>query len=133
MNTPRRIRIFLSSPGDVPQERTLALEVIDQLAHDPLLRNKIAIEVVAWDKKRAGVPMLAMLTPQEAINQGLPKPSDCDIVIVIFWSRMGTPLPTDYAKADGTRYLSGTEWEYEDAIQAAKCSTEEPRRPQVVV
>jgi hypothetical protein len=29
---PRHLRIFLSSPGDVPEERAIALQVIDQLA-----------------------------------------------------------------------------------------------------
>lgn len=63
MNTPqpRHIRIFLSSPGDVADERGLALKVIDQLPYDPLLRGKVTLEVAAWDKKGAGVPMLATL------------------------------------------------------------------------
>jgi hypothetical protein len=128
-----QIRIFLSSPGDVPQERALALQVIDQLNYDPFLRDKVSLQPIAWDKPGAGTPMIATMTPQEAINQGLPRPSECDIVIVIFWSRMGTPLPADYKKADGSRYLSGTEWEFVDAIHAAHASTANPARPQVVV
>ena len=63
--------------------------------------------------------MLATLTPQEAVDQGLPKPSDCDIVVVIIWSHMGTPLPPEFTKPDGNPYLSGQIWEYEDAFQAA--------------
>jgi formylglycine-generating enzyme required for sulfatase activity len=35
---------------------------------------------------------------------------------------MGTPLPAEHTKPDGTAYLSGTEWEYHDAITAAKNS-----------
>ena len=31
---------------------------------------------------------------------------------------MGTPLPDTYLKDDGSRYLSGTEYEYEEAITA---------------
>jgi formylglycine-generating enzyme required for sulfatase activity len=119
MPQPIQLRIFLSSPGDVADERGLALQVIDRLAYDPLLRGKVTLEAVAWDKPGAGAPMLATMTPQQAVNDGLPKPSQCDIVIVIFWARMGTPLPDDYAKSDGSRFLSGTEWEYEDAMQAA--------------
>lgn len=38
------------------------------------------------------------------------------------WARLGTPLPAEFTKADGSRYLSGTEWEYEDAMQAARLS-----------
>lgn len=130
---PRHLRIFLSSPGDVADERNIALKVLENLPYDSLLRNKVTIQIVAWDKKGAGVPMLATMTPQEAINQGLPTPSQCDIVIVIFWSRMGTPLPPEYTKPDGSPYFSGTEWEYLDALMAAQASTERPSRPQVVV
>jgi hypothetical protein len=64
--------------------------------------------------------MPAHLAPQEAVNKGLPKPSECDIVVVILWSRMGTPLAPKFRKQSGEQYLSGTEWEYEDALEHAK-------------
>ena len=92
-SSQKHIRIFLSLPGDVAEERSAALEVIDQLPYDPLLRGKVSFEVIAWDKPGAGTPMLETMPPQEAINLGLPKPSECDIVVVIFWAPMGTPLP----------------------------------------
>lgn len=134
------IRLFLSSPGDVTTERIIAQEVIEQIHYDPSFRGRVFIEVVAWDKPGSDTPMLATLTPQEAINQGLPKPSDCDIVIVIFWARMGTPLPEEFVKPEShrftdpgglaeTRYLSGTEWEFVDAFEGAI----EDGLPQVVV
>ena len=94
---PMHLRIFLASPGDVTQERGLALKVLEQLPYDPLLRGRVTIEAVAWDQPGAGTPMLATMTPQAAIAAGLPKPSQCDIVVVILWSRMGTPLPAEYA------------------------------------
>ncbi len=117
---PRHLRIFLASPGDVVDEREIALAVLDDLPYDPLLRGKITIEDVAWDKRGAGAPILAGMTPQDSIAAGLPRPSECDIVVVIFWSRMGTPLPASYRKAGGSRYESGTEWEYEDAVNASR-------------
>lgn len=130
MTPPLRLRVFLASPGDVSNERSLAREVLGQLPYDPLLRGKVEFEIVAWDQPGAGVPMLATMTPQAAIAAGLPKPSECDIVVVIFWSRMGTPLPDDYErKPDGTPYLSGTEWECLDAIRAAEAGG----RPAVLV
>ena len=119
--TVREVRIFLSSPGDVRDERVQALEVLERLRDKAWIRDRIAIRPVAW-AKGSGPAMIATLTPQEAINQGLPRPSECDVVVVLFWSRMGTPLPADYKKPDGTGYLSGTEWEYEDARRAAKAS-----------
>ncbi|MCH7748238.1 MAG: SUMF1/EgtB/PvdO family nonheme iron enzyme [Acidobacteria bacterium] len=90
-----------------------------RLQRTPLLKGKVDIEVVSWDDPDAPAPMFATLTPQEAVNRGLPKPSECDLTVVILWSRMGTPLSKP-RKADGSRYLSGTEWEYEDAVNAGK-------------
>lgn len=119
--SPTIIRIFLSSPGDVAEERRIAHEVITKLSGDPEFSDKVNLEVIAWDAPGANMPLLANMTPQDAINQGMPKPSECDIVVVIFWSRMGTPLPfSDYKKLDGSRYLSGTEWEYLDAYEASR-------------
>ena len=108
------LRVFLASPSDVADERALALSVLDSIQYAPGLRGKVTVEAVAWDKPSAGTPMFATLTPQEAIKQGLAEPSQCDIVVIILWSRMGTPLPSTYTKPDGSPYLSGTEW-------AARC------------
>ncbi len=124
------IRVFLSSPGDVSDERRLAMKAIRRLQNDPIYKERVTLEVVAWDKPDDSTPMLASMTPQEAINQGLARPSECDIVVVILWSRMGTPLPVDtYQKTDGSQYLSGTEWEFEDARAAAQ----ETGKPLVIV
>jgi formylglycine-generating enzyme required for sulfatase activity len=128
--SPLHLRVFLASPGDVADERALALRVLEQLQYDPLLRGRITVETVAWDKPGAGTPMLATLTPQEAIKQGLPTPAECDIVIVVFWARMGTPLPDDWKKPDGGRYRSGTEWEYLNALEGA---AERQGKPAVLV
>lgn len=123
------LHIFLSSPGDVSRERQLAREVIDQLESERLYRDQFKLEVVAWDKAGAGTAMPAHLEPQEAINQRLKKPSHCDIVVVIFWARMGTLLSKKYLKQDGGRYRSGTEYEFLDALKAA----EKTGKPDVLV
>jgi energy-coupling factor transporter ATP-binding protein EcfA2 len=119
-SAPLHLRVFLASPGDVAEERALAAQVLDNLPYDPLLRGQVTIEVVAWDVPKSGVAMPATMTPQMAIERGLPKPSECGIVVAIFWSRMGTPLPGEYRKADGSPYHSGTEWEYLDALASAE-------------
>ena len=114
------LRFFLSSPGDVADERIFAQQVIEQeLPKDAFLRGQITCEAMRWDDPAAPVTMPATLTPQEAVNRGLAKPSECDAVIVILWSRLGTPLPESHKRPDGSAYLSGTEWEYEDALNAA--------------
>ena len=121
------VRLFLSSPADVNEERRAAREVIGELAARPAYR-RLKLDVVAWDDPGARIPMLANETPQQSVNNRLPPPSLCDIVIVILWSHMGTPLPDAIRKPDGERYVSGTEWEYFDALN----STREPR-PSVLV
>lgn len=113
-------KIFIASPGDVCDERGLARGVIERIRSERAFRGRVDLECVAWDQPGAGVAMEALMTPQEAIARGLPKPSECDIVVVILWSRIGTRLPPEYTKADGSRYVSGTEWEFLDALDAAR-------------
>jgi hypothetical protein len=122
----RHVRVFLSSPGDVASERQLMRKVVEELIAEPFLRDRVMLTIVSWDDPAAPVPLLADQTPQESINRGRPKPSECDIVVVILWSRLGTPLPDTYRKQDGTLYNSGTEWEFEAAMSAA-------RRPEILV
>src|SRR3954447_17345181 len=115
----RVFRVFLSSPGDVTDERALARHLLkDELPYEAFLRGRVMFEPVSWDDPAAPVPMLADQTPQDTVNGSRPRPSECDFVVVILWSRLGTPLPKEHCKTDGGRYLSGTEWEYEDALKA---------------
>ena len=127
-DTAKVVRIFLSSPGDVAEERKIARELIEGPLQKHPAYNRLKLEVVAWDDPDKCIPMLANLTPQESVDRHLPRPSTCDIVIVILWARMGTPLMETIRKPDGERYLSGTEWEYLDAINSAW-----ERRPDVLV
>jgi hypothetical protein len=121
MGERRHLRIFISSPGDVVKERELARSLIkDALPVDPFIRDNATFDVISWDDPNASVAMPAHLSPQEAVNKGLPKPSECDIVVVVLWSRMGTPLPPEFTKTTGEQYCSGTEWEYENALERAK-------------
>jgi hypothetical protein len=111
-------RVFLSSPGDVNDERKAVLEVLERLPNRPAFREKVGFRVVAWDKPGADTPMLATMSPQAAIDAGLPKPSECDIVVCILWSRMGTPFVMG-----GTDYLSGTHYELLDALNSKRPET----------
>lgn len=117
---PLHLRIFLSSPGDVAEERKIARELIAELPRQPLLRGKVSLDVIAYDDPDAPAPMSATETPQASVNRYSGRPADCDLTIVILWSRLGTPLPADVKRADDTRYESGTVWELEDARQAGK-------------
>jgi hypothetical protein len=133
---PRTLRVFISSPGDVADERSLARQLLKQeLPYDPLVRGEIAFDVISYDDPAAPIPVPASSSPQEAVNHFGPRPSECDIVVVILWSRIGTPLDQKiFPKSGGDQFLSGTEWEFEDAYNAQPRPTilvyrrsEEPR------
>jgi hypothetical protein len=99
----QQFRIFLSSPGDVVEEREVARDLIKEvLPYSPFIRGRATFDVVSFDDPHGALGLNAKLTPQDAINQKLPKPSECDVVIVVLWSRMGTPLPADVTREDGS-------------------------------
>ena len=111
----QHIRIFVSSPGDVPDERLRADLIIDKLSQD--YSRFFNIESYRWEHE----PMLASGHFQDAIEP----PSAFDIVVLILWSRLGTPLPErtairEYRGIDGRAPVTGTEWEYEEALRAAR-------------
>lgn len=112
------LRIFVSSPGDVAEERAAVRAVTTELESSHLLRGKVHFQIVAWDDPHAASPMEAGVTPQDSVNRYTGRPSDCDLTLVILWSRIGTVLPPGVLRADGSRYESGTVWEFEDANSA---------------
>ena len=69
-------KIFIASPGDVCDERNLAKQVIDRIRGERLFRGKVDLQVIAWDQPGVEVPMDGAMTPQKAIESGLPKPSE---------------------------------------------------------
>ncbi|WP_173012835.1 AAA family ATPase [Niveispirillum sp. SYP-B3756] len=108
------LRIFISSPADVRPERLVAETVIRRL--DQEFAHHFRLEPVLWERE----PLLATHHFQDPRN--IPKPSGTDIVLVILWSRLGLHLPaSDYAGAvSGRTPVTGTEWEFEDALAASK-------------
>lgn len=102
----KRIRIFISSPGDVQQERNIAREVIAELGN--LYSQYVTLEVLMWED----FPLTVDSTFQEGINYFL-EHDVIDVAVFILWSRLGTPLCTKFVKEDGTPYQSGTEYEFE--------------------
>ena len=125
---PLRLRVFLASPGDVGDERAFVHHLLERvLPKDPGLEGRIGFDLVSWDDPHAPTPMPAHLTPQEAVIRFKGRPADCDIVVVILASRIGTHLDLGtFKKPDGSAYVSGTEWEYEDAWGATP-------RPEILV
>jgi CheY-like chemotaxis protein len=114
-----RIRLFVSSPSDVGSERRVVRKVIDRL-NDELAGEAILVPIL-WEEE----PLVASETAQTQIVL----PRETDIYIGIFWSRFGTPLPESVTREDGSRYGSGSEFEFEDALAGQK----EAGRPDMLV
>jgi hypothetical protein len=111
----RHLKIFISSPSDVSSERRRAALIIEKLSKD--YARFFTITPVLWESE----PMLASGHFQDAIVP----PSQSDIVVLIVWSRLGTPLPArtenrEYHGIDGRVPVTGTEWEFENALQSNK-------------
>ena len=79
----KTLQFFISSPGDVFEERAIANRVIERLQSEYI--GKIVLEPVLWEHE----PLVATSTFQHQIV----KPSETDVVLAILWSRLGTKLP----------------------------------------
>ena len=105
----RRVRIFISSPSDVRPERLIAARVVERLGRE--FGGHMLVEPMLWERE----PLLATQHFQDLITP----PHETDIVVVILWSRLGVPLPEDkYRGAVSGKTVTGTEWEFEDALQS---------------
>jgi tetratricopeptide (TPR) repeat protein len=102
----RELSVFISSPGDVAEERIIAGRVLERVG----LRfaNRARLRVCFWEH----LPLKASAHFQPQI----PKPSRFDVVVMMLWSRIGTRLPEELRRPDGSHYESGTEFEFEDAL-----------------
>lgn len=119
--SPLKLRVFISSPADVEEERGIARAVLRRLEKEPQFEGRIELDEVSYDDPDDPASMEAHLTFQSAINQSKPKPSACDVVVIILWSRLGSEiLDTAYLKPDGSGHFTGTEWEFGDGVRASE-------------
>ncbi len=102
------IRIFIASPSDVAEERTLAYKAIERLRVE--FADRAELQSIIWEHE----PLLATADFQSQIGT----PANSDIFVMLLWNRFGSPLGGDFFREDGSRYASATEYEFEEAINA---------------
>jgi hypothetical protein len=115
LNEVPPFRVFVSSPGDVADAREMVAQTIERLALE--YRRFFAIEPYLWENEA----MLASGHFQDSIDP----PSKFDVVLLILGGRLGTPLPArtavrEYKGIDGRVPVTGTEWEFEEALASAR-------------
>ena len=117
-----QIRIFLGSPGDVTLEREIAYRVIQDIEH--ILRiitdyypsvSILPLRAIGWEEVPPGVGL-----PNEIIIDRFPI-EESDIFIFILWKRFGSPPGT--RRKSGSKYISGTQEEFERAYLCNRQST----------
>lgn len=106
-----RIRVFVSSPSDVEDERKIVERVVVRL--DGIWKGHVRLDANLWEHDHYE----AVRSFQESIGEM----AAFDIVIGIVWKKLGSPLPPDrFRREDGSSYESGTVFELESAIACGK-------------
>lgn len=109
----KKIRFFISSPGDVVAEREKVAEIFARLQVE--FSGLLQLDPYFWEHE----PMCAHADFQTQIEP----PSGFDIFICLLFSRLGTALhPGLHRKRDGAGYMSGTEYELLDALEGFRRS-----------
>ncbi len=110
---PPNLKIFISSPGDVAAERAVIRRVIERV--DASLPGLTLEPYFSEDDL-----YFASHGPQEHI----PLASEFDLVVCLFWKRMGTRLLPEQFDAPHGRKRTGSEFEFETAVEAARKRTQ---------
>jgi tetratricopeptide (TPR) repeat protein len=124
----KTIRIFISSPGDVAEEREKAKQVIARLQARYV--SEAELLPILWED----LPLQADTPFQEGIEVVLARNAGIDIAVFVLWSRLGSPLGSRVTKPDGTPYRSGTEREFDLMLNARATAVErgDPARPAII-
>jgi len=102
------VAVFISSPGDVAPERERAGVVLKRLNEE---FDHIELKPILWEER--------FYRAHDDFQGQIKEAKDCDLVVCVVWSRLGTPLPEldRYKKKDGSFFGSGTEYEFETALE----------------
>jgi tetratricopeptide (TPR) repeat protein len=107
----RKVTIFVSSPNDVAPERGRVQAVTAKLNRE--YEGLVRFKTVLWEEH--------FYTADKSFQPQIPDPVASDIVVSVFWTRMGTEPPPDFPRMpNGKPYPSGTAYELLTALEASK-------------
>ena len=137
-NMMKTIRVFVSSPGDVRAERTIADRLVRMTAEElgipvsvqysNLLRDAQLLEspnssIEAETSELILCPYFweyQRFSPELGYQDQMPNTAQFDLVICILWSRLGTKLHPRFQMPDGSEPRSGTDFEIAWAMAQRK-------------
>ena len=97
----RTLRIFISSPSDVAEERDRARQVVESLRRR--YAGKFILKPLLWED----LPLQPDMSFQQGIDLVLSQDRGLDIAVFILWSRLGSPVGALIEKPGGGEYRSG--------------------------
>ena len=102
-DTRKIVKVFLASPGDLPEERRAAKSVVDE--YNALTADEFGyqVELIGWEDT-----VSVYGRPQATINRDLER---CELFIGLMWRKWGTPPDVSGV------YSSGFEEEFETSVQ----------------
>jgi eukaryotic-like serine/threonine-protein kinase len=107
----RKVTIFVSSPKDVAPERGRVQAVTAKFNRE--YEGLARFETVLWEEQ--------FYTADKSFQPQIRDLVASDIVVSIFWTRIGTELSADFARMpNGKPYPSGTAYELLTALEASK-------------
>src|SRR5262245_53163180 len=87
----RVVGVFVSSAGDVAPERGRAQAVAAKLSRQ--YEELVRFECVLWEER--------FYKADQTFQSQIPETVTCDIVVSIFWTRIGTALPPGFPPMAG--------------------------------
>ena len=109
-SSPRPFRIFVSSPGDLGEERLICARVIEGLKAE--FARAAHLQAILWEQEP--------LTADAGFQDQILLPSQTDIVVILIWSRLGYRLHSKFKQEGDAEAPTGTIFEFRDALDARR-------------
>lgn len=121
-----KVRLLISSPGDVQVEREKLREVVAELNHVLGKQLNFVIEPVGWETHCHP----ALGRPQAVINEQI---GSYDIFVGIMWKRFGTPTGVAESGTEEEFRIAYSEWEKKRKLIMLFYFSQAPYTPQSAI